>query len=448
MSRIPGLRAYQLTTFAGLVANVRHRGGQTLTVMFPRQAGKNEISAWLVSALLIANQDRGGSVVVCAPTLRPQLSVSLDRTMGYLSRRARQLRVLAARRGNVIHCGAASAVFLSGSPSANVAGHTASLLLIGDEAQDLDADWFNRQFKPMTSSTGAPTVLFGTPWSGNSLLEDAVAENLRHDATVPPEELLIPGRTWHHQYAWAEVARYNEPYGRFVEGERERLGDRHPAYLSQYELVAAAAENRLLTSENLASAARDLPALDDPLPGERYVAGLDFAGEAAGGDSTVLTVSRCTHGGIEVVAVYEWTGVPYQSQLEAVVALARHWDLARMVCDATGLGAALVSQLKRALGARVVALPFSRPEKSALGFALQAAAETHRLGIPVRGTPAVQLLWRELRACRVELAGRFQIGWAAPPGEHDDCVVSLALCLRAAETAGGERKAQGRSRAA
>ena len=43
--------------------------GETLTVLLPRQAGKNQVAAALVSMLLRANAARGGSIVVCAPTL-------------------------------------------------------------------------------------------------------------------------------------------------------------------------------------------------------------------------------------------------------------------------------------------------------------------------------------------------------------------------------------------
>ena len=188
-------------------------------------------------------------------------------------------------------------------------------------------------------------------------------------------------------------------------------------------------------------------ALEQPLPGERYCAGLDFAGERLGGDSTVLTIGRQTEGGLEVVAVECWTGTPFETQVAAVAALARAWQIERLVCDATGLGAALTAQLRGELGRIVEPLVFTRAGKSVLGFALQAAAATGRLAIPRAGSAGIGRLWRELRLCRVERAGHLQISWAAPQGEHDDCVASLALCLRAAEGFRPERRAVGRSRA-
>ncbi len=444
---IPGLRAYQAATLRSLHYNLVAARGQTLTVMFPRQAGKNEISAWLVAGLLLANAAEGGSIVVCAPSFRPQAGLSLQRTLAQLRRWDDLFPICPRREGQAIHCGRAHAVFLSAAPTANVAGHTASLALIADEAQDIDADWFNRQFRPMTASTGASTVMFGTPWSGNSLLEDAVEANRRHDAGLTGSPAEVSLRSWHHQFSWAEVASYNPPYGRYVELERERLGADHPIFRSQYDLVAAATEVTLLSPEALRAIGGSFPALEQPLPGERYCAGLDFAGERLGGDSTVLTIGRQTDGGLEVVAVECWTGTPFETQVAAVAALARAWQIERLVCDATGLGAALTAQLRGELGRIVEPLVFTRAGKSVLGFALQAAAATGRLAIPRAGSAGIGRLWRELRLCRVERAGHLQISWAAPQGEHDDCVASLALCLRAAEGFRPERRAVGRSRA-
>src|SRR5512139_644708 len=259
-----GLRGYQARVLRSLHWNIARHPGETFTVMFPRQAGKNEVSSALVAGLLRSNADCGGSVVVCAPTLSPQATISFERTASRLRAHSRRLGLAFAADGNTLRCGAASAVFLSGSPLASVAGHTASLLLIGDEAQDLDADWFNRQFRPMTASTGAATVLFGTPWDGASLLERHAAANRARDAARQPVH------PWHNEVGWREVDRYLPAYGRFVEQERERLGADHPIFLSQYEMVAARAEDRLLSAAHLWSLEGAFGPLDGPLPGERY----------------------------------------------------------------------------------------------------------------------------------------------------------------------------------
>lgn len=146
---------------------------------------------------------------------------------------------------NVVAVGRASAIFLSASPAAHVAGHTASIALIADEAQDIDTDWFNRQFRPMAASTGAPTVLLGTPWDGQTLLEKAADSNRQRDATVSSS------RRRHFQVSWQEVVDAVPAYGDYVRSERERLGANHPLFLSQYELIAAEGAGRLFGAIHL-----------------------------------------------------------------------------------------------------------------------------------------------------------------------------------------------------
>lgn len=432
------LRDYQARVLLSLMDNIAHFPGETFTVMFPRQSGKNEVSAALVSALLLANASRGGSVVVCAPTLHPQATISFQRTADRLRATAHRFRHSFSIESNTLRFGAASATFLSGSPEANVAGHTASILLIGDEAQDLDEDWFNRQFKPMTASSGAATVLFGTPWQGDSLLEHTVAANQARDQQDP---LLPP---WHQQVGWPEVAELLPAYGAFIELERNRLGANHPIFLSQYELTSIENESRLLSAGQIWALEGPFGPLEAPLPGERYVGGIDFAGEGDHGDANALTIARLVDGVAEVVFTTSWRGRPFHEVSSEVVSLARGWRLERLLCDATGMGAPLTAALARELGRRAHPLTFTRQEKSALGFELIAAASTGTLRIAAPMNAPFRALWDELRACQGTPVSGGQINWSAPRGQHDDFVASLALCLRAAQTAGPPRLAHGR----
>ncbi|MEO6397393.1 MAG: hypothetical protein ABIP13_02880, partial [Tepidiformaceae bacterium] len=156
MRSTPALRGYQAKTADALLRGMGREPGSTFTVMFPRQAGKNEVSAFVIAALLRKSARSGGSLVACAPTLHPQATISLERTRQLMALTARLLPQSVSSHGaeqSTLRLGQASAVVLSGSPAAHVAGHTASLAIIADEAQELDRDWFNRQFRPMAAST-------------------------------------------------------------------------------------------------------------------------------------------------------------------------------------------------------------------------------------------------------------------------------------------------------
>ncbi|MXY88009.1 MAG: hypothetical protein F4Y92_04030 [Dehalococcoidia bacterium] len=298
----------------------------------------------------------------------------------------------------------------------------------------------------MAASTGAPTILFGTAWNGRTLLERAAEANRIRDAAVT----LGPRR--HHQAGWREVAAALPAYGAYVEAERERLGASHPLFLSQYELVPGEVAGRLLTRDLLDALGGGHDPLAAPEPGERYVAGLDFGGEGADADATVLTIARVEAAGgggvpgCTVVAQREWRGEPYARVLDDVRALDRAWRFDRVAADATGLGAPLVAQLRPQLGARLDEVVFTAASKSALGYALLAAARTGRLALPRDdGSPEAARCREELAACEASLAPGGRLAWGNDRG-HDDYVVSLALCLSAVESAGPPRVAVGRAR--
>lgn len=442
--RAATLRRYQSEVCSAMVHGIAANPGATLTVMFPRQAGKNEVSAALVGSLLAHRAGEGGTVILCAPTLTPQALISFERTRRYIIGAHGHGVGPISIEGNTMRVGKATATFLSASPAAHVAGHTASIAIIADEAQDIDADWFNRQFRPMAASTGAPTVMFGTPWDGHTLLERAVAANRRHDR----DRWLRGDPQRHFQVSWEQVAETSPRYGAYVRSERARLGANHPLYLTQYELVPAEGAGGLLSPLQLANLRGAHPRLRAPLAGERYAAGLDLAGPGEFGDRSVLTIARVTAGGAcEVVDHVAWRGAAFATVVAEVVAAARQWQIERLCADATGMGAPLVEQLSGQLGARVEPFVFGATSKSELGYALIAAAETGRLRLYAEdGSSEAHLCEDELRACRANLHMRQTLQWQAPAGGHDDFIASLALCLRAATALPAPRVALGRRR--
>src|SRR5487761_2240279 len=113
--RSAALRRYQCRTVRALLQGMRHHRSQTYTVMYPRQAGKNQVAAELITALLRRHSRDGGSLVVCAPTYSPQAAISFERTRQILGA---SLRVMPEgyhelATAPVITVGRARAVFLS-----------------------------------------------------------------------------------------------------------------------------------------------------------------------------------------------------------------------------------------------------------------------------------------------------------------------------------------------
>jgi len=64
-------------------------------------------------------------------------------------------------QGYIYRVGTARIYFLSGQPSANIVGATASTLLVCDEAQDVSIRKWDKEINPMAASTNATRVFWG-----------------------------------------------------------------------------------------------------------------------------------------------------------------------------------------------------------------------------------------------------------------------------------------------
>ncbi|MFQ6020225.1 MAG: hypothetical protein ACE5KW_05670, partial [Dehalococcoidia bacterium] len=235
---LPRLRPYQEQPARAIMESVRRGLGLSFTVVMARQAGKNELSAQLELFLLLASGGRQADAIKCAPTFDPQAKISVRRLWERITDAG--LAEVAVRQGDhIIALGRARQIFLSAEPGANVVGHTATLLLEADEAQDVDSEKFDREFRPMAATANTTTVYYGTPWDDSTLLEQAVQANLERERR--------DGLRRHFQYDWTAVAEHNPAYARFVEAERQRLGEDHPLFLTQYALKTMSGGGRLFS---------------------------------------------------------------------------------------------------------------------------------------------------------------------------------------------------------
>jgi hypothetical protein len=446
----PPLRPYQVEAAGAILRAVNKREGGPVSVQIARQGGKNELSAQVEVMLLVRNAPQRRTLIKCAPTLRPQALISLRRLRDCL--RDSGFGRVAAVDGQSIRFGRSRALFLSAARSSNVVGHTADLLLEVDEAQDVDEEKFEKEFRPMGASTAAPTVFYGTPWDDNCLLErakQACLEAERRD-----------GIRRHFEFDWQVVAACHPPYAEHVEERIAYLGADHPLFLTQYCLKTIPGAGRLFSAAQLSLLRGSHAWLEAPLAGDVYVAGLDVGGEAvseganAAHDSTALTIARVlpaarnvpfAQSQIEVVRVYAWAGASHASLHGAIASLLGHtWRVARVVVDATGLGEPVAAYLKAALGSRVEARKLTARAKSELGFELIAAVNGGRLRLPGSGPEELAEMHRQLAVCRTVVRPNRSMNFYVDARDgHDDFVVSLALAAAAAADA-GPRRAVGR----
>ena len=451
---LPGyrLRPYQLAPARAIIQSVEQGQGRTLAAVFSRQSGKDELLAQVIAYLLVTYQLRGGEIVVAAPTFRPQAALSRDRLLARLREVAPAVRA-ETRDGYIVRVGRASARFLSAAPVANARGQTADLLLVANEAQDIEPAIWDAVFDPMAAATNATTLFLGTVWSQETLL----ARQLRY--LEAREQDGASRAVW--RVPWPAVAAALPAYGERVRARIAQLGRNHPFIRTEYDLIELDGAGSLFPPHRLVQMQGEHPRRHGADPaalaaGKRYALLLDVAGEEEAGtgpaafalasrrDSTALTVVEIdpTAGERPVYRVVDrmaWTGARHVALQAQLVDLARRvWRASLVVIDATGIGAGLASFLGAALADRrtgpvvpVRAFVFTRASKSELGWNFVALIDGGRYREYADDGEALTRQFRtQLKATTyaAPLGPGKTLQWEVPPSRgHDDLVMSAAL---------------------
>ncbi len=455
------LRPYQRELARAVVDSVRNNKGLTFSVEIARQGGKNELSAHLEVLLLTLYMAQGGNLIKCSPTFKPQTIISMQRLKERLDDFGFD-GIYHTEMGYIIALGNARAIFLSAEESSSVVGHTADILLEIDEAQDVSKEKYTKEFRPMGSSTNVTTVHYGTTWDDSTLLEEIKQTNLELERK--------DGIKRHLRYDWQQVAKYNDAYRKYVEGEKVRLGEDHPLFRTQYALLPISGGGGFLSRQQIVLMQGTHQRLSYPEDSKVYIAGIDLAGEreeemslrakrsnlissrdcfvastprndGRSQDSTVITIAqieamqraylKVAEPTLKVVEHYQWTGIPHSQLYPQIVDILRKWNCQKVLVDATGIGQPVASFLRKELGSRVVPFTFTQKSKSDMGFELLSFVNSGRLKLYKQdGSQEYKELMFQLERAKAQYRPNQTMNFYVHPSEgHDDFLMSLALLI-------------------
>ncbi len=372
-------------------------------------------------------------MVKVSPTWKPQTQNAMRRLERVLKRSSLLRYFWKKEAGYIYLIGTARMIFLSGAPTASVVGATATHLLECDEAQDVTASKWDKEFAPMAASRNATRVFWGTAWTSKTLL----ARELRAARQAESRD----GRRRAFVLTADDVRLEVPEYGLFVDGQIARLGRNHPMVRTQFFSEEIDSEGGMFPPARQAMMRGAHPPLQFPPhfhsqnggvgAGLRpahdgishagdslvYCLLLDVAGEdeststsplpsgrGVGGegdvrvdphllaspsrDSTALTIVEVDLSTLanelvqapsyRVVNRLQWVGVKHTALYHQIIDLAQSWSARYIVVDATGVGAGLTSFLEKALPGRVIPFVFTQKSKSDLGWSFLAVIETAR----------------------------------------------------------------------
>jgi hypothetical protein len=455
------LRNYQLEAAGPVLEAIRQGVGGGYTLIFSRQAGKDELLAQVEAFLLVRYRIRGGNIVVGAPTFKPQCLVSKRRLLDRCGTAFHEGVV--STQGYRVECGKAGVSFLSTEPTANVRGETADVLLVANEAQDILTERWDAVFAPMAASTNAPMGYSGTPWTSGSLLSRQRGIGRRE------------GRLF--EADWVRVAEEVPLYGEHVRQRMAQLGEKHPFIRSEYCLQELGSEGGLFPERVRVQMKGSHKRRTEGEAGKVYALLVDVAGEAEDApeavnvlerekrrDSTALTVVEVDLEGVKdplvarplyrVVDRREWVGKKHTQLYSTLIDLATNvWKARYVVVDATGIGAGLASFLGERLRrgrSEVIPFVFSLKSKSDLGWGFMGCIESGRYKEYVEdGVEDTGRFWAQVEGCEYTVdagPGKIMRWSVAERKGHDDLLVSAALVAHLDTLDWRPRVAVGRTR--
>lgn len=471
---------YQIQVADAIIFSCVNGLGWYFVVQITRQAGKNEISAFIQQYLLLYGWYYGVRVsgVKFAPVYKPQVQASMDRLEGADTADSGGLAGSVLTKGKFrksdgykYHMGpprdSNKWAFLSINPASNVASQTAYTLLEGDEAQDIDVDKWERDAQPMGSFNNATTVLWGVAWTKDSFIYKGELQARDMEDRLAKELGYRPKLVFKVD-AHAVIKSGNDNYRKAFENQVARLGIDHIAIQTQYLLKAVDAIGRFFNSEQLARIYHnDYSMAVQPEKGKTYIWSVDVAGEAEEStdinaavgmhkrDALTLTIGELHKDGTVVpVCFYQWVGKQHTKVRAMLPKIIKgHWNCLGGVCDATGVGEPLAYYLKEQLDRNnaglVEAYKFKASgdeSKSKLGYLAYDYVANDLLKIPPSPTdPDQRELWQEVRwqlehltrEAKKHQSINFYVPANAEPRKpghvpHDDFATGVFLLMRAA----------------
>ena len=167
---------------------------------------------------------------------------------------------------------------------------------------------------------------------------------------------------------------------------------------------------------------------EEPDPLHRYVIGWDIAKQADWSVVTVVDTSanREDHYIPHVSHWERFNSLRYDVQVDRVAAIAKRYD-AYVLLDSTGLGDPVYDFMIQK-GVPTAPYVFSSRSKQQLIQNLAISIQTQSITFP-----EIPILLQELGAYQYSIGATGNMQYSAPEGDHDDCVISLALAAWAAQ---------------
>lgn len=334
------------------------------------------------------------------------------------------------------------------SPDANIESQTFHLIL-GDEAQDIDAFKWDKSIVPMATYTGGTKVMVGTANTVKSRFHSQIEQNREHDK----DPNNFPYVQLHFEVDWRTPASLMKNYHKSVMEEIARVTVDADSFKMAYCNQFIFARGMAIDPELLEYKSNKHPrgvlyhydAVDHYAGDKHVVVGIDIGQKH---DPTVcIAVEIDPNAPIEVlnfrtfnkrvIGMLEIKGDDIDLQTPQILDFLRRMRAQTVIVDSTGVGDPYYARLSKAEpGINWIRFVFSQRSKSDLYKAFLADMATGRVMLPggekTSQTREFYELLKELSELEKAYNGQY-LNCKAPErrGCHDDYPVALALACYA-----------------
>jgi phage FluMu gp28-like protein len=294
--------------------------------------------------------------------------------------------------------------FRSAEIPKNLRGRAYHMVII-DEAAFIDEDIIKNVIEPMLADYDGLLVMISTPWGKNHFYE-----------------AFLKGQQKLNGYISFRYPSWTNPFisRDYLERKKKDLGEDNPVWLQEYCAEFIDDVDAVFKLEHIMRNVINAEMLKAGLPNRRYAMGVDLAKDQ---DYTVITILDITEKPYQLVYFERFNRRPYTFVAKKIRELYEKFNRPMILLDQTGVGNAVIELVEDI----AKGFKFTNESKLDLISKLIVAFENDELKIP-----NIPVLINELKYFRY-VRTKTTLRMEAPPGMHDDCVISLALALYAAE---------------
>lgn len=337
---------------------------------------------------------------------------------------------------------------MSASDGSNIEGESFHLIIL-EECQDISNYKILKSIHPMGASTNATLVKLGTSTNYKGNFYDVIHNNKKR---YENGEISIRN---HFEYDYKIISKYNPKYKKYVEKEKQRLGEKSDEFQMSYCLTWILSRGMFIEVEEFEqNNLNDYmgTVLEDTKA--NHVAGIDVAG--VGDDSTIVTITEVDWNmpviqeskidletGEETVYncyntyIKAWLEIrnvrDYEEQYGMITEFLRRFRLARVVCDATK-ERSLADRLNANLPCEVIPFVFTQKSKSDLYKHFSKEIASGRVQVPsdeaTMETEEFKRYTQQMYDLQKGWSGQYlSVSHPNESGSHDDYCDSHALAV-------------------